>query len=66
VNTKLRKLDIVSEASRSKSGSIFSFLPADGASRAGAVAQQVSRTLTEGPGGVGSDQDGERPAVLLA
>lgn len=31
-------------------GSIFSFLPAHGACRAGAVAQQVSRALTEGLG----------------
>jgi Flp pilus assembly CpaE family ATPase len=32
------------------SGSVFSFLPANGASKAGAVAQQLSRTLTEGFG----------------
>lgn len=31
-------------------GSVFSFLPANGASKAGAVAQQLSRTLTEGFG----------------
>jgi hypothetical protein len=31
-------------------GSIFSFVPAHGACRAGAVAQQLSRTLTEGLG----------------
>lgn len=37
-------------------GSIFSFVPAHGACRAGAVAQQLSRTLTEGLG----------TAVLLA
>jgi hypothetical protein len=32
------------------SGSIFSFVPAHGGSRAGAVAEQLSRTLTEGLG----------------
>lgn len=36
---------------RVQRGSIFSFVPADGVSRAGAVAQQLSRTLTEGLGG---------------
>lgn len=39
-----------------KEGSIFAFLPAHGGSRAGAVAEQLSRTLAEGPG----------PAILLA
>jgi Flp pilus assembly CpaE family ATPase len=38
------------EADRKISGSIFSFLPAHGESRAGAVAKQLSRTLTEGLG----------------
>jgi Flp pilus assembly CpaE family ATPase len=51
-----RKSEGLSEAGRLFAGSIFSFLPADGASRAGAVAQQLSRTLTEGLGS----------AVLLA
>lgn len=37
-------------------GAIFAFLPADGGSRAGAVAEHLSRTLAEGSG----------PAVLLA
>jgi len=45
-----------SEASRSFPGSIFSFLPAHGGSRVGAVAEQLSRTLAEGLGA----------AVLLA
>jgi hypothetical protein len=31
-------------------GSLYSFLPADGASRAGAVSRELSRTLTEGLG----------------
>lgn len=35
---------------RKSAGSIFSFVPAHGGSRAGAVAEQLSRTLTEGPG----------------
>lgn len=39
-----------SDASWPPAGSIFSFVPADSASRAGSVAQQLSRTLTEGPG----------------
>jgi hypothetical protein len=39
---------VASEAS--SPGSIFSFVPAHGACRAGAVAQQLSRTLTEGLG----------------
>jgi len=56
VNSKLRRSDVLSEADRKVLGSIFSFLPADGVSRAGAVAQRVSRTLTEGLGS----------AVLLA
>jgi hypothetical protein len=46
VNRKYQK----SDASRSSAGSIFSFVPADSASRAGSVAQQLSRTLTEDPG----------------
>jgi Flp pilus assembly CpaE family ATPase len=33
-----------------RNGSIFSFVPAHGGSRAGAVAEQLSRTLAEGPG----------------
>jgi Flp pilus assembly CpaE family ATPase len=41
---------------RQAPGSIFSFVPAHGGSRAGAVAEQLSRTLAEGLG----------PAVLLA
>jgi hypothetical protein len=62
VDSKLRKMDVLSGANRLIPGSIFSFVPADGASRAGAVAQQVSRTLTEGPGG----SVGLGAAVLLA
>ncbi|HWZ31373.1 MAG TPA: hypothetical protein VNX18_08575 [Bryobacteraceae bacterium] len=46
MTTKRRK----SEASWPAAGSIFSFVPADSASRAGSVAQQLSRTLTEDPG----------------
>jgi hypothetical protein len=46
-------------------GSIFSFLPADGASRAGAVAQQLSRTLTEGLGGAVLLADFDRRAYSL-
>lgn len=52
----MRKSDVLFEASRPVPGPIFSFVPADGDSRAGAVAQQVNRTLTEGLGA----------AVLLA
>jgi hypothetical protein len=44
------------EAEGNSPGSIFSFVPAHGGCRAGAVAQQVSRALTEGLG----------TAVLLA
>ena len=66
VDSKLRRSDTFSEANRLHPGSIFSFLPADGASRAGAVAQHVSRTLTEGPGKLGAALSGDRPAVLLA
>ena len=54
--TSKRKSDVLFETSRPIPGSVFSFMPADGASRAGAVAQQLSRTLTEGLGS----------AVLLA
>jgi Flp pilus assembly CpaE family ATPase len=56
VDSKLRRSEVLSETGRLVPGSIFSFLPADGVSRAGAVAQRVSRTLTEGLGS----------AVLLA
>ena len=57
----MRRSEVLLETDRKPSGSIFSFLPADGVSRAGAVAQRVSRTLTEGPGKKGKDL-----AVLLA
>jgi hypothetical protein len=48
----MRKSEANSEANRKSkvSGSIFSFLPAHGESRAGAVAKQLSRTLAEGLG----------------
>jgi len=50
VDSKLRKSDVLFGSSRPSRGSIFSFVPADSVSRAGAVAQQLSRTLTEGLG----------------
>jgi hypothetical protein len=66
VNQKLHRSDILSKSARRLPGLIFSFLPADGASRAGAVAQQVSRTLTEGLGGNPDLSKTEDRAVLLA
>ena len=51
VDNNLRKSGDFSEANR-YAGSIFSFVPAHGGSRAGAVAEQLSRTLAEGPGAV--------------
>jgi hypothetical protein len=57
VDNSTRKSEVLfsgsdgAEANWPTPGSIFSFVPADGASRAGAVAQQLSRTLTEGLGG---------------
>ena len=54
VNTMLRTSEVVSGANlagaRALPGSIFSFVPAHGGSRAGAVAEQLSRTLAEGFG----------------
>jgi Flp pilus assembly CpaE family ATPase len=50
VEDTLQRSGVRFEAAPSLSGSVFSFLPADGASKAGAVAQQLSRTLAEGFG----------------
>jgi Flp pilus assembly CpaE family ATPase len=49
VEEALRKSGGISEANRF-SGSVFSLVPAHGASRVGAVAEQLSRTLAEGSG----------------
>ncbi len=64
VNRKLPS-DVLSESDRLVPGSIFSFVPADGASRAGAVAQQLSRTLTEGLGDAVLLADFDRRAYSL-
>ncbi len=48
MDSKLRKSDPLFEQDRGATGSIFAFVPADSLSRAGAVSQQLSRTLTEG------------------
>jgi len=49
VNT-LREVEAISGTDQSRQGPIYSFVPAHGASRAGAVAEHLSRTLAEGFG----------------
>jgi len=50
VNTMLREAEAISGADQLRQGPIYSFVPAHGASRAGAVAEHLSRTLAEGFG----------------
>ena len=63
MDNNLRKSGDFSEANR-YAGSIFSFVPAHGGSRVGAVAEQLSRTLAEGPGAAVLLADLSKPAAL--